>query len=69
MMEDFFPASVLKAVWDNKTFEILSKSPSKNTYNKNTFAQRIVKAGRPNIEFKKFAPILRSISEVIEGIT
>ncbi|QNH75036.1 RNA-directed DNA polymerase [Pseudomonas protegens] len=67
MMEDFFPANVLKAVWDNKTFEILSKSPSKNTYNKNTFAQRIVKADRPNIEFKRFAPILRSISEVIEG--
>lgn len=67
MMENFFPANVLKSVWDNKTFEILSKSPSKNTYNKNTFAQRIVKADRPNIDFKRFAPILRSISEVIKG--
>lgn len=65
MMEDFFPSSTLEKVWEGKTFEVLSK-PSKTTYNKNTFAQRIVKANRTNIEFKRFAPILRSISEAIK---
>lgn len=65
MMENFFPTDVLQTVWENKTFEILSKRPSNNTYNKNTFAQKIVKANRPKIEFKMFTPILKSISEII----
>lgn len=67
MMEDFFTAKVRQTVWENKTFEILSKSPSKNTYNKNTFAQKIVKADRANIDFKGFSPILKSISQLIRG--
>ncbi|BBI45353.1 retron Ec67 family RNA-directed DNA polymerase/endonuclease [Pseudomonas syringae] len=65
MMEDFFPAKVLQTPWNNKTFEILTKSPNKNTYSKNTFAQKIVKADRANIEFKGFSPILKSISQII----
>ncbi|WP_409312737.1 retron Ec67 family RNA-directed DNA polymerase/endonuclease [Pseudomonas putida] len=67
MMEDFFPTKVLQTPWESKTFEILSKAPNKNTYSKNTFAQKIVKADRANVEFKGFAPILRSISQIIKN--
>jgi RNA-directed DNA polymerase len=66
MIEDFFPQAALNTSWDGKTFEIANKIPSAPTYNKNTFAQRIVKAQQDKIDFSKFSPILKSITEAIK---
>ncbi|MGU9842384.1 retron Ec67 family RNA-directed DNA polymerase/endonuclease [Pseudomonas salmasensis] len=67
MMEDFFPTKVLQTPWEGKTFEILSKPSTKSTYSKNTFAQKVVKANRANVEFKGFSPILSSINQIIRS--
>lgn len=61
MMEDFFPQSVLSTSFQGKMFEVFRKGPPNLTYNKNTFAQHIVKANQRLINFSGFTPILKSI--------
>lgn len=65
MMESFFQPKLLDTRWEGKQFEVVSKNSPLGTYSKNTFAQRIIKPNQTKIDFKKFNPILKSITEAI----
>ncbi|OQR27802.1 ribonuclease H [Pseudomonas sp. T] len=64
MMEDFFSKSTLKTKVDGRFFEVYKKSTT-GTYNKNTFAQKVIKAQRKRKIFNAFTPILASITAAI----
>jgi len=65
MMEDFFSKNTLSTKVDGRNFEIYKKGAAKNTYNKNTFAQKVVKTQQNRKIFNGFTPILNSIELAI----
>ncbi|ARQ73090.1 ribonuclease H [Pseudomonas fragi] len=65
MMENFFTTKLLASRWEGKEFEVFNKNSPSGTYSKQIFAQRIVKSDQANIDFRKFKPILSSITEAI----
>ncbi|WP_371877855.1 retron Ec67 family RNA-directed DNA polymerase/endonuclease [Pseudomonas chlororaphis] len=65
MMEDFFSKNTLKTKVEGRYFEVYKKGPAGKTYNKNTFAQKVIKAQQKRKIFNGFKPILVSISSVL----
>jgi len=64
MMESFFSKNILKTKVDGRYFEVYKKT-TVGTYNKNTFAQKVVKSQQKRRIFNAFSPILTSISSAI----
>lgn len=65
MMENFFPQTLLRTLYNGKPFEVVSPGPKIATYSKHQFSQYVVKPNQKSINFSRFAPILRSINLAI----
>jgi RNA-directed DNA polymerase len=66
-IEDFFDSSVTATMLGGKTFNSKNKGldPSKE-YGKVVFAHKVIKPNIATLNFAKFAPILKSIEDVID---
>ncbi|GAB5504734.1 retron Ec67 family RNA-directed DNA polymerase/endonuclease [Pyruvatibacter sp.] len=64
-IEDFFPNTLLNTTIEGKKFGRGKKIDTVSEYGKRVFAEKVVRAQRPNIDFSGFSPLLLRIVEVL----